>query len=58
MTPNDVGELLDEHIGNGKIIDRLWRFVFEVYFSVLFLVNCLVNVAIMTVNIVPLGEAR
>ncbi|XP_052189257.1 altered inheritance of mitochondria protein 32 [Diospyros lotus] len=25
VTPNDVGELLDEHIGNGKIIDRLWR---------------------------------
>ena len=25
--PEDVRELLDQHIGKGKIIERLWRFV-------------------------------
>ncbi|KAL7232644.1 hypothetical protein ACSBR2_010624 [Camellia fascicularis] len=25
VTPNDVAELLDQHIGKGEIIDRLWR---------------------------------
>ncbi|KAM1887409.1 hypothetical protein ACFX13_045658 [Malus domestica] len=25
VTPDDVPELLDEHIGKGKIIERLWR---------------------------------
>lgn len=27
MAPDDVPELLDEHIGKGQIIERLWRFV-------------------------------
>ena len=27
VTPDDVPELLDEHIGKGDIIERLWRFV-------------------------------
>lgn len=27
MTPNDVPELLDQHIGKGEIIERIWRFV-------------------------------
>ncbi|KAM1130138.1 hypothetical protein ACFX19_045525 [Malus domestica] len=27
VTPDDVPELLDQHIGTGEIIERLWRFV-------------------------------
>lgn len=30
VTPNDVPVLLDEHIGEGKVIERLWRFVLVV----------------------------
>ena len=31
VTPDDVPELLDQHIAKGEIIERLWRFVFFVY---------------------------
>ena len=27
MAPTDVPELLDQHIGKGEIIKRIWRFV-------------------------------
>lgn len=26
VTPDDVTEILEQHIGAGKIIDRLWRY--------------------------------
>jgi (2Fe-2S) ferredoxin len=25
VTPDDVPELIEQHIGQGKVIDRLWR---------------------------------
>ena len=28
VTPDDVPELLDRHIGKGELIERLWRFAF------------------------------
>lgn len=27
VTPDDVPELLDRHLGKGEVIERIWRFV-------------------------------
>lgn len=37
VTPDDVPELLDKHIGKGEIVERLWRLVF-LWFSIFFLI--------------------
>lgn len=35
MTPNDVPEVLDQHISKGQVIERLWRCVICLELSML-----------------------
>lgn len=53
VTPEDVPEILDQHIEKGIVIERIWRFVFWHYTCIVdlyFLCRCCQCVHYLWVN--------